>query len=1107
MRWHCCLIALFATLLSAGVSLAVPPDAASPAPDQPQIAAASDEAEKAIKSFRVPEGLEIRLFAAEPDLANPVAFTVANDGKVYVCETFRQGKGVEDNRGHEHWLDDDLAAQTVEDRLAYFRKHLKEKVEDYARHDDRIRLLEDTNGDGRADKATVFADRFNGIVEGTGAGVLTHGKDVFFTCIPHVWLLRDNDGNGQAEVRKSLSSGYGVRVAFRGHDMHGLSIGPDGKLYFSIGDRGLNVKQGDNHFVNPESGAVLRCNFDGSELEMIHTGLRNPQELAFDDYGNLFTGDNNSDSGDQARWTMIAEGGDTGWRMSYQYLPDRGPFNREKIWHTYHDGQPAYILPPIAAGFVSGPSGLAYYPGTGLAEHYKDRFFLVDFRGGPSNSGVRTFRVKPKGAFFELADQEETLWSILATDVEFGPDGAIYVSDWVNGWNGEGKGRIYKYVDASQEKSPVVLEVKKLLVEGFAQRSVEELVSLLGHADRRIRQGAQFALVDKNAIKELASTAAATDAKQLARIHAIWGLGMLARIPKQLDYKLHPVLKLLDDADAEIRAQATKILGDRQFDCAYEPLIAMLNDPSPRVQYFAAQGLGKFGRRDAIPAIVNRLAQNADEDLALRHACIMGLAGSAKDKTLVELAKHESPSVRIAAVVALRRHNSAEVAAFLNDTEPKVVVEAARAIHDLPINAALPQLAALISKNTADDALLRRVLNANYRIGGAEHALAIAQYAARGDAPKHLRLEALAMLESWDKPYPKDRVLGMWRPLADRSLDPAVAALKQYLPGVLIGDDAVRSAAAKTAAKLGVKEINPALVELFTAKTNAAATRADALSALVALKDGKAEELLKTALTDESAEIRAAARNAMVSLRPMDALPLLEEAALKGEQFERQAALATLGTLRVPGANTVVARALDQLLAGETPDWARLDVLEAAGKRAEGRRGAVAIKEKLKEYEARKPADQPLASYQETLAGGNAERGRKLFLEKSQLSCVRCHRIGETGGDVGPMLSKIGGEKNREYLLESIVTPSKSIAKGFDTAVIVNEEGQIVSGIVKQEDEKELRLMTPEGKLLTIPKDTIEERSVGKSSMPEDLLKHLSKPELRDLVEFLSTLR
>src|SRR6478735_2630743 len=104
-------IALVLSFLVPALALAVPGDEAPPLPEAPQVAAASDEAEKAIKSFRVPQGLEVRLFAAEPDVANPVAFTVADDGKVYVCESFRQSRGIEDNRGHAHWLDDDLAAQ------------------------------------------------------------------------------------------------------------------------------------------------------------------------------------------------------------------------------------------------------------------------------------------------------------------------------------------------------------------------------------------------------------------------------------------------------------------------------------------------------------------------------------------------------------------------------------------------------------------------------------------------------------------------------------------------------------------------------------------------------------------------------------------------------------------------------------------------------------------------------------------------------------------------------------------------------------------------------------------------------------------------------------
>ena len=381
-------------------AFAVPGEAESPA-QEPTIASASDEGQQAIGNFHATGGLKIELVAAEPMLANPVAFTFDSQGRLYICETFRQKYGVEDNRGHAEWLDDDLAAQTVADRATYIHKHLGEKAVEYTQYDDRIRLLDDTDGDGKFDKATVFADGFN-------SRRFRHRRrrarprwqrllHLHSRPVPAPRYRRRRQGRRAQEP----AHGYGVRFAFRGHDMHGLVLGPDGRIYFSIGDRGFNVTTPEGkQLVNPSSGAVLRCNPDGSQLEMIATGLRNPQELAFDDYGNLFTGDNNSDSGDQARLVYIVEGGDTGWRMEYQYLPDRGPFNREKIWHPYAEGQPvqpAYIVPPIT-NFASGPSGLAYYPGTGLPKHFDGRFFLCDFRGGPSNSGVRTFRLKPKGA-------------------------------------------------------------------------------------------------------------------------------------------------------------------------------------------------------------------------------------------------------------------------------------------------------------------------------------------------------------------------------------------------------------------------------------------------------------------------------------------------------------------------------------------------------------------------------------------------------------------------------------------------------------------------------------------------------------------------------------
>ena len=137
---------------------------------------------------------------------------------------------------------------------------MPEKGVEYTRYDDVIRMLVDSDGDGKADKQNIWADRFNQLEMGTGAGVLVNGDDVYYTCIPDLWLLRDKDKDGKAEFRKSLSTGYGVRVAFRGHDLHGPIIGPDGRLYFSIGDRGYHVVTVEGKKLHdPASGAVFRC--------------------------------------------------------------------------------------------------------------------------------------------------------------------------------------------------------------------------------------------------------------------------------------------------------------------------------------------------------------------------------------------------------------------------------------------------------------------------------------------------------------------------------------------------------------------------------------------------------------------------------------------------------------------------------------------------------------------------------------------------------------------------------------------------------------------------------------------------------------------------------
>jgi quinoprotein glucose dehydrogenase len=744
-------------LLFLGIGTAVVVAAAGPSDDKPYnpaIKPASDEAVKALKRIRLPRGVEARVWAAEPLLANPVCFAFDEKGRCFVAETFRLHHGVTDNRRHRNWLDDDLASRTVADRVALYKKYLKDQFATCEIDHDRVRLLEDTRGGGVADKATVFADGFRHAADGLGAGVLARKGDVWYTCIPDLYLLRDTKGAGKADVKKSLATGFGVHVAFIGHDMHGLRMGPDGRLYFSIGDRGLNVttREGKTLAV-PDCGAVLRCEPDGSHLEVVATGLRNPQELAFDAHGNLFTVDNNSDSGDKARLVYVVEGGDNGWRTGYQYgssMGDRGPFNAEKIWHLPHPEQPAYVVPPLAH-LADGPSGLCFnYGATALPARYAGHFFLADFRGAPGTSGIRSFAVKPKGAAFEMVDAHEFIWSILATDCDFGPDGGFYVSDWVEGWDLTGKGRIYRFADADAAKKPAVAEVKKLLAEGFDRRSVAGLAKLLEHPDLRVRQEAQFALADrgKDAVPTLARVAKESK-NQLARLHAVWGLGQIGR--KEPRAALPAVTALLKDADAEVRAQAARVTGAASNGELTE-LLPLLKDGEPHVRFLAAQAVaaalgkqdpGRLGGADATwKAVVALLRENADADPYLRHAGVMALSRFPVP-ALARTAQDESAAVRLAGLLALRRRGSPEVAHFLADADPRLVVEAARAIHDEPIPAALPKLAALLARSNQSEFLLIRALNAHFRLGKKENAAAVAAFAGRAGAPEKLRVEAV----------------------------------------------------------------------------------------------------------------------------------------------------------------------------------------------------------------------------------------------------------------------------------------------------------------------------------------------------------------------------
>ena len=1070
------------------------------------VAPASDEGKNAIPSFKHDPGLKIELWAAEPMLANPVAFTQDEKGRWYVAETFRQERGIEDDRSHKEWLDEDIAAKTLDDRMAEMKKHYPDPAkfaEKFTKYEDRIRRLEDTKGSGKADKSTIYADGFRGALDGTGAGIIARGNEVWYTCIPNLWHFRDSNDDGVADDKEPLLTGFGVKFAFRGHDMHGLRFGPDGKLYFSIGDRSINVKTKEGAQVaQTETGSIMRCNPDGTGFEIFSTGVRNPQELAFDEHGNLFTGDNNSDSGDKARFTYLVEGGDCGWRMAFQYLADRGPWNREMLWDDKLGQKARYIVPPVA-NLSNGPSGLTYNPGTGLGPAYQGQFYLSDFRGGANASVVHQIAVEPQGAFFRLKQDRDFVKGILTTDVEFGNDGSVYVLDWVATWGGIGKGRIYKFTD---EKADVAVqkETQKLIGEGMEKRQVADLAKLLGHPDMRIRQAAQFELATRGDAKTLAAAAAdAKAANSLSRLHGIWGLGQIAAKDPRAVASLPA---LLGDADAEVRAQAAKVLGDHKVTAAAEKLVTLLQDKENRVRFFAAISLGKLGHKAAFEPLCKALAENNDADPILRHGAIYGLVTTATSQQLAAKAQDASPAVRGGVVVALRRQNSPLVATFLKDADQSVVLEAARAIHDVPILEAMPALAALTTNAGIKDTLiLSRAINANYRLGKPENAQVIAALAANTAMPEAARKDALDALTNWADPSPKDRLLNQWRPIAARGQEAAVAAVTPSVAALLKDSPAsIQEMVAKLVGKFSLSMAGQPLVELASNDRAGAGARIESLRALMTLKDSHLADAARAAMKDKDSKVRTEALQALSASDPAAAAKALGEIIQNGNASEKQGAVVALAQIKGPTVDSQLAALLDELLAGKLAPEIQLDVLEAAQKHAEG-----PIKDKLAQYQARLSKDDPLAKWQVSLKGGNVERGRKIFREKVETQCLRCHTCEIGDSQVGPVLTHIGKDKPREYILESIVLPNKVIAKGFETVILMLKDGKVEAGKFVGEDAANVKIeaMDEKGKMLpkTIPIAEIKERQSAPSPMPPNLADVLSRTEMRDLIEYLET--
>jgi quinoprotein glucose dehydrogenase len=256
------------------------------------------------------------------------------------------------------------------------------------------------------------------------------------------------------------------------------------------------------------------------------------------------------------------------------------------------------------------------------------------------------------------------------------------------------------------------------------------------------------------------------------------------------------------------------------------------------------------------------------------------------------------------------------------------------------------------------------------------------------------------------------------------------------------------------------------------------------------------ETALAAARESDEPLLRAEARDVLVTVRPDEALSLLDPARFEGDLVERQRAFHALAKLANARADALLVEAFVRLDEGELDPAVELDLLDAA--RA---RGTPLLLQRVADYEARAHGDL-FASRRFALAGGDAKRGKLVF--EGQGDCQRCHGGGGHGGSVGPELEGVGKRRDAEYVLRSMLEPNAEIAEGFATLSITKQDGTVVSGTLVSEVDGEVVLESG-GDEVRVPVAEIRERVGPVSAMPPNGLA-LSPGDLRDLVAYVDAL-
>lgn len=973
-------------------------------------------AENALKGLEAFDGLAVRTFATEPMLKNPTNIDVDERGRVWVTEAYNYRPAINGNPTN--------AAG------------------------DRIMILEDSNGDGRADTAKVF---YQGPELNAPLGICVLGKQVLISQSPYVWAFYDDDGDDKADRKEIMFSGIGGEQ--HDHGMHTFIFGADGKLYFNFGNEGRQLKDKNGKPVLDQGGdpidskkykqgMVFRCNPDGSHVECLGQNFRNPYEVAVDSYGTLWQSDNDDDGNRGVRINYVMDYGNygytdemtgAGWQANRTNIEDSIPFRH---WHLNDPGE----VPNLLQTGAGSPTGIVVYEGSLLPKEFQGQLIHCD----AGTNIVRSYSITKNGAGYtakiiNILEGEKDKW-FRPADICVAPDGSLIVADWYDPGVGghqagdQTRGRIYRVAPSNSAYT--------IPKENYS--TPEGAITALQNANLSVRYHAFTTLqsMGTEAVPALEKLWNDENANPRMRARVFWVLIKMKNANAQ-----QYIQQAIKSNNPDLRITGLRAARELNADVV-NVVKQLVNDSDAQV------------RRECAIALHHNKSAEAPElwaTLAMQH--------DGKDRWYLE-----------ALGIGADKQWNAFFKAYLNQVKDPLQSAASRDIvWRARTDEAVPYLARLASdKNVPVQNRLRYFRAFDFNTGPAKSSYLVKMIT--DNTSNDVSLNKL-VLHALDVKTVQHSAAAQ-KALAD--VIQSVQRTPEYIEFVK---------------QYEVKAENKNLLQLAIDSANAGLGR-DAARLLLTLKGAA---LVQKVLNGKDTSQTKALLAALSGVGSKESIDIIQKVALSPEYSMniRKDAAGKIGkswggedrVLEILKAKKVPAQLVPDVVASVSGAW-RGSVKSEAESYLPGHR-TTALK--------KAPTMNELAAIK-----ADAAKGKVIFMN----TCSVCHVAGNEGKDFGPKLTEIGSKYAKDGLLDAIVHPSDGISFGYEGWEIKMKDGSVMSGIIASNTETAMEVKFPGGTTQQIKTNEVASKKEMKTSlMPEGLYQNLNNEDLANLLEYLEGLK